>query len=869
MDQTPLEIVARLLELPEAERDAALAHACGDNQALRRDIVELLAIDAAATGFLEPMKIAQVDVDHQQPEAVGRYHIIDTIGEGGFGMVYLAEQTEPIKRRVALKIMKPGMDSLNLLRRFEQERHMLAMLDHPNIARVLDGGIVSEGQPSAGRSYFAMEFVDGVPMTTYVRDNGLDVESRIALILQACAAAQHAHMKGVIHRDLKPSNMLVTEVDGQPVCKIIDFGIAKVVEGSGEPAMTQFTQAGAMVGTPQYMSPEQARGSVAVDTRSDVYALGVVLYEVLAGVPPFDMSALRSTDRDRLRKLITEIEPAAPSSRIGRAEASTELAEPRVLATLRKRVRGDLDWITLRAMAKEPDRRYATVAALSEDLRRYLRSAPVEAGPPNVSYRMQKFVSRNRVMVGVGALAAVLLGGGLAGTAFGFVQARVSAAQALQSEQIATREAAAAEAIVAFLTEDLLAAANPARAARADVTMREVLLEASNNIEGRFEAEPDVNVRVRSVLADTMEQVGMVAEAEPHRRRAVAAQAGIDGPSSIASIDLQQALATNLMNQGEFDDAIELTRRIIEALKTLGESRDDQRQRALSNLGAAYLQIGQFKDATPILEQTLAAKRESLGDLDSSTLSSIHNLAGLYGEMGELERAEALAREAYVGRQEVEGAGATRTFSSLNVLAWVLTKQGRLDEAADELQGALRVARERLGPGHSMTMSLTRTLAFQYQNRGEFEKAELVVRPTYEAVRATSGIESPDTQTTMYELGAALNGQGKHAEAIVLLEELVAATRPTLAAGDPRLADYLWALGEALAGVDRFEDAEQALLESNRIIEAGDETVRLRQPRTVEALADLYTQWHEADPKAGKDADSARWRAVLDASETP
>ena len=869
MPQTPLEIMVMLLELPEDERSAALVRACGDDAELRRDVEELLAIDASATGFLEPTDASVPSLRHAQPEAVGRYRIVDTIGEGGFGVVYLAEQSEPIKRRVALKIMKPGMDSVELLRRFEQERHMLAMLDHPNIARVLDGGIVPDGQPSAGRSYFAMEHVDGVPLTTYVRDNDLDVEARIALILQACAAAQHAHMKGVIHRDLKPSNMLVAEVDGQPVCKIIDFGIAKAVEGSGEPAMTQFTQAGAMVGTPQYMSPEQARGSAGVDTRSDVYALGVVLYEVLASVPPFDVSAMRSTDRDRLRKLITEIEPAAPSSRIGRAESSTEQAEPRALAALRKRVRGDLDWITLRAMAKEPDRRYASVAALGEDLRRYLRSAPVEAGPPDVSYRVRKFVARNRVMVGVSALAAVLLGAGLAGTAFGLVQARASAAEARQSEQIAMREAAAAEAIVEFLTDDLLAAANPARAARADVTMREVLAEASNNIEGRFEAEPEIEVRVRSVLADTMEQVGMVAEAEPHRRRAVAAQAGINGPSSIASIDHQQALATNLMNQGDFDDAIELTRGIIEALKTVGDSRDGQRQRALSNLGAAYLQTGQFQDATPILEQTLAAKRESLGDLDSSTLSSIHNLAGLYGEMGELERAEELAREAYIGRQEVEGVGATRTFSSLNVLAWVLTKQGRLDEAADALQGALAVARERLGPAHPMTMRLTRTLAFQYQNRGEFEKAELVVRPAYEAVRAASGIESPDTQTTMYELGAALNGQGKHAEAVVLLEELVAATRPTLAAGDPRLADFLWAFGEALSGVDRFEDAERALLESNRIIEAGDATVRLRQPRTIEALADLYTRWHEAEPNAGKNAELARWRAVLDASEPP
>ena len=410
------EIFKEAIDLSGAERDAFVETASAGDESLRDRVDRLLQAFDSDASKLGETNLTAVSTGTRIGSQIGRFRILEMIGEGGFGQVWLAEQTEPVRRRVAIKIIKRGMDSAQVVARFEAERQALAMMEHPNIARVYDGGETDEG-----RLYFVMELVKGMPITEYCERRKLGLAERIRLFGQVCAGVQHAHQKGVIHRDLKPTNVLVCEVDDKPVAKVIDFGIAKALERplTDKTLFTEFRQ---FIGTPEYMSPEQAELSlIDVDTRSDVYALGVMLYELLAGKPPFDPKSLRSVGFDEMRRIIREEEPPPPSSKLTRSGSGQDgdVPDPE-LAKLGKLVRGELDWIVQRAMAKERDRRYASANDLEEDLSRYLRNEPVRAGRPGRLYRARRFVRRNRLAVsfvgtGIAALLviAVLLGVGL------------------------------------------------------------------------------------------------------------------------------------------------------------------------------------------------------------------------------------------------------------------------------------------------------------------------------------------------------------------------------------------------------------------------------------------------------------------------
>jgi serine/threonine protein kinase/tetratricopeptide (TPR) repeat protein len=402
-----------------AERAAYLDAACGRDHQLRADVEELLQHDGAAGSFLDrperpgPQATADEPAVAECPgKLIGPYKLLEQIGEGGFGVVFMAEQTQPMRRRVALKVLKPGMDSRQVVARFEAERQALALMDHPNIAKVLDGG-----QADFGRPYFVMELVRGAPITEYCDQNQLSVRERLQLFVDVCRAVQHAHQKGVIHRDLKPSNVLITERDGTPVPKVIDFGIAKAV-GQQLTEKTLFTNFAQMVGTPLYMSPEQAGMSeLDVDTRTDIYSLGVLLYELLTGTTPFDRERLRTVGYDELRRIIREEEPPKPSTRIstlGQAATTTSTwrkSDPRRLSQF---LRGDLDWVVLKTLAKDRNERYATAKELADDVQHYLHDEPVVACPPSVTYRLRKLVRRHKSKVTAAAMMLSLL---LAGTA--------------------------------------------------------------------------------------------------------------------------------------------------------------------------------------------------------------------------------------------------------------------------------------------------------------------------------------------------------------------------------------------------------------------------------------------------------------------
>jgi eukaryotic-like serine/threonine-protein kinase len=441
------DIFFAALDLPPAERAAYLDRVCGGDQARRARIDALLAADQAADDFLEASPVVRepaVAAEEKPGDQIGRYTLIRKLGDGGCGVVYLAEQREPVHRRVALKVIKLGMDTRQVITRFEAERQALAMMDHPDIAKVFDAGATD-----AGRPYFVMEFVDGVPITKYCDEHRLGMTARLELFARVCVALQHAHQKGVVHRDVKPSNILVVNRDGAPEPKVIDFGIAKATQGRLT-EQTLFTGLDQFIGTPAYMSPEQAElRDLDIDTRSDVYALGVLLYELLTGRPPYDPKTLIRAGVEEIRRIIREVDPPRPSTRLatltdadrGTVARLRGVAPPNLSSVLR----GDLDWIVMRCLEKNRDRRYSTAHELADDVRRHLRQEPVTARPPSALYLAQKFVRRHRVACVSGLAVGVSL---VVGTIVSVRQA----IRATRAEQVATAERDVARAATAAET---------------------------------------------------------------------------------------------------------------------------------------------------------------------------------------------------------------------------------------------------------------------------------------------------------------------------------------------------------------------------------------------------------------------------------
>ncbi|MEM1331481.1 MAG: serine/threonine-protein kinase [Planctomycetota bacterium] len=866
-DKTRFQRVSDLFELlrevPAADRVPAIEEACGGDEGLKREVEALLAAHDAPNALDSgPSAVAAAALAEAEPDRVGRYLIVSKLGEGGMGSVYEARQSDP-DRSVALKIIKPGMDSAQVIARFEAERQALARMDHRAIARVYDAGATDRGRP-----YFVMELVRGEPIVAYCDRMGLDTPARLALFGEVCRAIQHAHQKGVIHRDIKPSNVLVSEVDGAPSPKVIDFGVAKAIDAELL-GRTLYTEHGQAIGTPAYMSPEQASmGAEDIDTRSDVYSLGALLYELLTGATPFTDLELRELGFAEMMRVLQEQDPPRPSTRLSTlGEDAAAIAERRAAdpALLRALLARDLDWIVMRCLEKERQRRYDSPGALADDVARYLSDQPVQARPASAGYRARKFVKRNRTtVIAAGLLIATLLLGVL-GTGLGLIEAVEQRSLAEDSAREAMDNAETAEALTAFLLDDVIGAADPARTADAELTVREAVLSASENLGENLADRPRVELRVRQTLGRVLRQLSAYNEAGPHFERAVELSKDLVGPVHEDTLLARQTVVSNLMSQNRFAEAVDATLDLIDTLESEGPGESDVMVRAKSSLGEAYLATGRYDEAAPILEETLSAKRRDLGDKDPSTLASIHNLAGLQGSIGNRERALELAREAYNGRVEVLGVGDPRTFGSLNVLAWVLNGLGRHEESIEIQSEAINRATDRLGPDHAKTIELLRARASSYWNLGRFDDAERDLQLAAERSERVHG-ETLNTASAYFMLGSTNREQQRFDLSAQHFDRAFEIASGILPPDSADMANYHLGRGLGRLNTNQFEDSEIDLLRAAEIIDRVDES-GIADPREVfKALVRLYELWDRAVPGAAHGEKADRWRELLELS---
>jgi serine/threonine protein kinase/tetratricopeptide (TPR) repeat protein len=839
-------------ELEPDQRSALLDRECADDPTVRREVEAMLALDSDPSSFLESPALGEglglaaadtLDLGPAECEPgrrIDEYLIRETLGEGGAAVVYLAEQEEPVRRRVALKVIKPGMDSRQVIARFEAERQALAMMDHVGVAKVFDAG-----STEAGRPYFVMEHVPGISITEHCDRHRLNIEDRLRLFMQVCEAVQHAHQKGIIHRDLKPGNVLVLTKDGQAIPKVIDFGVAKALH-QRLTERTIFTEQGQLIGTPAYMSPEQAEMSAQdIDTRSDIYALGVLLYELLTGALPFDPKTFREAGFGKIQRIIRDEEPPKPSTRLtSNGDGSTThaqvcRAEPRSLI---RALRGDLDWIVMKCLEKDRTRRYETAHGLALDIRRHLQHEPVQAGPPSRGYRLRKFVRRNRAAVAAGVMVAISL----------IAAAGVSVSFALSEAQ----QRDIAQAINEFLNNDLLAAVAPSaeRGKGRDVLMRDVLDEAARRIEdasgvgGRFEDKALVEAAIRETLGETYWALGEYPAAELHLQRAWELRRRVLGEEHPDTLSPMHSLADLYGYRGNSEAESLLLKTIELEKRVLGEKHRDT-LRSMGNLAGLYGARGRHGEAESLLLKTIELQKQVLGEEHPDTLSSMFLLAIQYWLQGRYEEAESLYPEIIDLQTRDLGEEHPDTLLSMLNLANVYAVQGRFDEAESLCLETLKISRRVLGEEHPDTLMIMNNLAYLYAWAGRYEQAESLAGRALEISGNVLGETNPNIEDTF---GFILLKTGRVEEAEALFRDLAAT------AGRDRDGEYWLAAvrahhGMCLVELERYEEAEPLLLKAYPWL------LPLPSPvakDTVRYLVKLYDAW-------GMPEEAAEWHAKL------
>jgi serine/threonine protein kinase len=819
------ELFQEAADLPHEKRSAFLEERCTSDAALRAEVEALLAgLEQGRIGSLnavEQMCEGEVDI---VGTSIGPYKLLEMIGEGGLGAVYMAQQVEPVRRKVAVKIIKLGMDTKQVIARFEAERQALAMMDHPNVAKVLDAGATE-----AGRPFFAMELVRGNPITEYCDNNGLPIRERLELFIQVCRAVQHAHQKGIIHRDIKPSNVMVTLHDGTPVVKIIDFGIAKA---TGDPLTdkTLFTRYHQFIGTPEYMSPEQAEMSgLDIDTRSDIYSLGVLLYELLTGETPFGRETLQDATLAEIQRIIREQNPVTPSRRAtalaadSAGAASARQAEIRISARL---MRGDLDWIVMKALEKDRSRRYETAAALAEDVRLHLQSEPVSAGPPGRIYQFRKLVRRHKAAFGFAATLFVILAGFgvwmvlLYAEATGLreqaEQQRITAEANLTRAQGAERKAKTEASIATDVTEFLVGLfdlADPTEPGWDPAIARSLLDEGAETARRELKSQPETQATILATIGRIYVNLGMHQSAEPLLKEALRIRRDIHGAEHSDTIDVMNTFALSYIFQGRLSAAEALLREAIESELSTQNEIHRATLTSMRLLAMAFLAQGRFSEGEPLAREALAISRRTLGNEHPETFEAILRLSRLFQYQGKLPEAEELAREALQVGLRVFGDKELRVVTSMNLLGRVLVERGKLSEAVPLLQRAHEISQNLSGDDSIPTIESVFVLAELARRQGKLDEAEALCRQGWTCASESLGGEHYVTLVCKSCLGRVLLELGRLPESELALCEALAGLRSSLGDGAILTLECMSRLTDALLARNKTDEAEMMLRE--------------------------------------------------------
>jgi len=798
-------IFTEVLEVPPDERHVYLDQACSGDEKLRSKVHALLQAHDRVGKFLEEpptgMPVESIQETHHIEKAgdrIGRYKLLEQIGEGGCGVVFLAEQEEPVRRRVALKVIKPGMDSKSVIARFEAERQALALMDHPNIARLFDAGATEHGRP-----YFVMELISGIKITDYCDQKELSIEKRLGLFVQICQGVQHAHQKGVIHRDIKPSNILVaTSSEGAPLPVVIDFGIAKATTHGQLTDKTFFTVFDFLVGTPAYMSPEQAALTGGdVDSRTDIYSLGVLLYELLAGTTPYDTRQLQKVGLEEILRVIREEEPARPSAKLRKTPAiglkpiaRCRQSEP---AKLIRSVHGDLDWITMKALEKDRVRRYATANGLASDIQRYVAGEAIYARPPSTVYKLQKTVARNKpLFAGIGVVIMLLA----------FFLTRE-----FQAHRRAATEAAKSQQVTRFL-EKMLQGVGPSVAVGRDTTMlREILDSTSKEIDSGMAHQPAVEAEVCGLMGSLYRQIGKLDQAEKMDRTTLTLCRELKGRDSAEAATALDELGLTLTSEGKLTEAESIQRESLDVRRRLFGNENASVATSLNDLAHVYVESGNWPQAEALTRESLADRRRLFGDGSVEVSDSLRNLGIILGDEGHWVEAEDAEREVLAIRQNKFGSNDLSVASSLTDVAWAAGGRGKLDEAAALEQQALTIRQQMLpedNPDIAVSLYL---VGDRERQRGNLDQAYLLLTTALSMQHKILGDENPSSLDTLRSLALTLAHQGKFTEAEKAQREALASFNKMGQSESPRALVQLGDLARTLMGQNKMAEAVHLL----------------------------------------------------------
>jgi eukaryotic-like serine/threonine-protein kinase len=809
-DSRDVILFAEALQLEPEERAAFLTRACAGNEALRQKVEALLKaqgqvgdfLEQPATGMAPQERAAQV-AGEKRGDCIGHYKLLQQIGEGGCGVVYLAGQQQPIRRRVALKIIKPGMDTKSVIARFEAERQALALMDHPNIAKVFDAGATESGRP-----YFVMELVRGVKITEYCDEHLLTTVERLELFVQVCQAVQHAHQKGIIHRDIKPSNILVTTtLEGAPVPVVIDFGIAKATSNRRLTNKTLFTAFEMFIGTPAYMSPEQAAlTSVDVDTRTDIYSLGVLLYELLTGSTPFDTGELMKEGLDEIRRVIREEEPVRPSTRLSKmTEANlTTIAQHRKseAPTLIRGICGDLDWIAMKAMEKNRAHRYETVNGLAIDVQRFLADETVSAHPPSNFYKVQKAVLRNKLLfAGISVIALLVV--------VGLIVVSASLAKERQARREAEAASAKSQQVTTFL-KDMLNCVDPAIALGRDTTiLREILDRTAERVGRQMTNQPAVEAELRSLIGTVYRRIGNNDRAEEMYRGALAINLKQFGPQSPEVAASLNDLGLALLAGGRLQEAESVDEEALAIRRRLPGNNDADVATSLNNLGHVYTEDRRRKEAEALIREALAIRQKLFGSDNLDVADSLRNLSIILGDKGKWAESEAMLRDVFATRRKLLEPEDPSVASALADLAWATGSSGKLDEAESLARQALAMRRKLLAPDNPAVAASLYVAGDCIRQRGNLKEAYDLLSEALLKQRKLLGADNLNTLYTLCSLGLTLEAQSKLAESEQMYREAVAGWCKRRANEDPDALYVMDCLSTTLEAEGKLAESEE------------------------------------------------------------